>query len=94
MRGAVGEDEGASGDGRPEDGIRADPDRYREQYQRTLASDLAYPIHLVTLLGRWTVLDGVNRLNKADVLGWADTPAKKLSAEDFLGVLDPPDAPK
>lgn len=72
--------------------VRADPVRYCEQYQRTLATDVAYSIHLVKLNGRWTVLDGLHRLLKAAMLGWEDIPAKKLSAEDYHRILDRPGA--
>ena len=73
--------------------VRAGPDRYHEQYRRTLSCDLAYPIHLVRLHdGRWTVLDGIHRLLKAAMLGWADIPARKVSAEDYRRILDRPDA--
>jgi hypothetical protein len=50
--------------------VRADPVRHSTHWERTLAADLAYPIHLAeTAPGRWTILDGVHRLLKADVLG-------------------------
>lgn len=73
--------------------VRADPERYDEQYRRTLASDLAYPIHLVGLRDRWTVLDGIHRLLKAVLVGRAEIPAMKLSAENYRCILDSPDAP-
>ena len=50
--------------------VRGDPVRYDLHWQRTLAAQLAFPIHLAeTAPARWTILDGVHRLLKAEVLG-------------------------
>lgn len=50
--------------------VRAHPVRYDVHWQRTLAAQLAFPIHLAeTEPARWTILDGVHRLLKAGVLG-------------------------
>ena len=50
--------------------VRADPIRYDLHWQRMLAAQLSFPIHLAeTAPARWTILDGVHRLLKADVLG-------------------------
>jgi hypothetical protein len=54
-----------------------------------MASDLRYPIHLTRYNNRWTVLDGFHRLLKADLLGWTDIPAMKLSTEDFQNITAP-----
>lgn len=49
--------------------VRADPDRYAGHWQRTLAADLAYPIHVVATTPVLRILDGVHRLLKADTMG-------------------------
>lgn len=50
--------------------VAADPDRYHEQFARTLAADLSHPIDAVLREdGRITILDGVHRLLKAHLTG-------------------------
>ena len=49
--------------------VAAEPDTYAEQYARTLAADLAHPVHATERGGRLTVLDGVHRLLKAHLTG-------------------------
>ena len=52
--------------------VRAEPSRYWAQYARTMAADLAFPLHALERPdGRVTVLDGMHRLLKADLLGHA-----------------------
>ncbi len=46
--------------------VAADPNRYYEQFARTIAADLRHPIDVVRRKdGRITILDGVHRLLKA-----------------------------
>jgi hypothetical protein len=49
--------------------VGAEPDRFPEQYARTLAADLAHPLHLLDRPERLTILDGAHRLLKAKLLG-------------------------
>lgn len=49
--------------------VARDPVRYGKEYERMLTADLAYPIDLMLVRGRWTVMDGVHRLLKAQLLG-------------------------
>ena len=72
--------------------VRVHPARHREQYQRTLAADLTYRVHLSDLHGRWTVLDRLHRLLRAGMLGWADILARKVGADDYRRILDHADA--
>ncbi len=54
------------------EGVRTDPNQYRGQYARTVAADLAFPLNVLERPdGRLTVLDGIHRLLKADLLGHA-----------------------
>jgi len=46
--------------------VRDDPERFAKHWQRTIDSDLRFPIHLLQR-DRLTILDGVHRLLKADV---------------------------
>ena len=45
--------------------IMKSPLLYQEQYERTMQSDLAYPIDVMENKGRWLILDGLHRLMKA-----------------------------
>ncbi|GAA0578550.1 ParB N-terminal domain-containing protein [Kribbella sandramycini] len=62
--------------------VAADPARYDEQYARTLAADLRYPIDVARRLdGRFTVLDGVHRLLHAELAGRAVVAVRVLPWE-------------
>lgn len=68
--------------------VRADRARYARQWERTLAADLAYPIHLVeTAPSRWTILDGVHRLLKADVLMHSHVRAVRVPPEQLAVIV-------
>ena len=59
--------------------VRSDPDRYHVQYARTMAADLTFPAHaLLRTDGVLTLLDGVHRLLKADVLGQQTIEIRKV----------------
>jgi hypothetical protein len=60
--------------------VKADPGRYPEQYQRTMAADLGYPLDLLFRNGQWVILDGVHRLLKADLLGLTNVQVRRLPA--------------
>ena len=42
---------------------------YKEQYDRIVASDIAYPIDIMENKGRFVILDGLHRLVKCKILG-------------------------
>ncbi|HEY6738686.1 MAG TPA: hypothetical protein VI076_07525, partial [Actinopolymorphaceae bacterium] len=49
--------------------VASDPGRYHEQFARTMAADLTFPIDVLARPSRVTILDGVHRLLKAHLLG-------------------------
>ncbi len=60
--------------------VRRDPARYHLQYARTMAADLAFPVHALVRPERaLTLLDGVHRLLKAELLGHRTIDVKKVS---------------
>jgi hypothetical protein len=63
-------------------GVRAEPRTYATQWRRTVAADLAFPIHLLDG-ERQIVLDGLHRLLKADVLGMEHVQAHVVDPELF-----------
>ena len=66
------------------------PDRFAAQYALTLDADLAWPIHIIRHGLRWTILDGVHRLLKADMLGHQMIGAMPLTPADYASLVYPP----
>jgi hypothetical protein len=59
--------------------VRTEPGRYPAQYTRTMAADVAFPLDaLVRAEGHLTLLDGVHRLLKADLLGHVTVDVREL----------------
>jgi hypothetical protein len=63
--------------------VLAAPERHAEQFARTRAADLSYPMHITLRDGRWFVLDGVHRLLKAVLIGATHVSVYKLSSDDL-----------
>jgi len=59
------------------------PDQYRVQYDRTMASDLTYPIDVMfnVATNRWQILDGLHRLMKSMALGIDTVTVRKVTDE-------------
>ncbi|MEU8803273.1 hypothetical protein [Spirillospora sp. NPDC048819] len=68
--------------------VRDDPQRFPDHLQRVMASDLAYPIHLVEHNGRLVVLDGFHRLLKASIEGRGEVEAMVLSPADLESICE------
>lgn len=69
--------------------VAADPELHAEQYARTLAADLRYPLDVVRRIdGRITILDGVHRLLRAHLNGLESVQARILEwdAVDSIAV--------
>ena len=49
--------------------VLRDPGADREQFERVLAADLAFPVDVTLRRDRWFLLDGVHRLAKATLEG-------------------------
>lgn len=45
------------------------PEKYPQEYQRTLKADLSHPIDIMENKGRWLILDGLHRLMLASIKG-------------------------
>ncbi|MGW0228125.1 hypothetical protein ACWDWO_07415 [Actinopolymorpha singaporensis] len=58
--------------------VAADPERYHEQYARTMVADLGCPLHFLDRPGGLTVLDGAHRLLKASLSGHEHVMVKKV----------------
>jgi hypothetical protein len=64
--------------------VAADPQLHAEQYARTMAADLRYPLDAVRRPdGRITVLDGVHRLLRAQLCGLGVVRVRVLDWDDL-----------
>jgi hypothetical protein len=45
------------------------PDKYQEEYSRTMKADLVHPLDIMFWKKRWLLLDGLHRLLKAKIIG-------------------------
>lgn len=66
--------------------VLANPDRYREQFERTLVADLGHPIDLAWRRGRWFILDGVHRLLRAVQLERHNVAVRKVPASALKAI--------
>lgn len=49
--------------------VMNNPEYYKEQYDRIMASDISYPIDVMENKGRLVILDGLHRLVKCKIYG-------------------------
>ena len=67
--------------------IISNPDNYKEEYERTMKSDLSYPIDIMWNKGRWLILDGLHRLMKAKILGLRKIKVRKIPRSEVPNIL-------
>lgn len=48
--------------------VANDLKKYKEEYDRTMKSDLSHPLDIMFWKGKWLLLDGLHRLLKAYIL--------------------------
>jgi hypothetical protein len=58
--------------------VAQNPEAFTEQYARTLAADLSFPLHVLQRPNRLTVLDGMHRLLRAHLEGRRRVQVKML----------------
>ncbi len=64
--------------------VASDRARHAAQWERTMAADLGFPIHVRTdLAGRLLILDGIHRLLKASILGLPTIRVRILTDDDL-----------
>ena len=66
--------------------IIENPEKYKEEYERTMKSDLAYPIDIMMNKGRWLILDGLHRLMKAKILGMKSVRVRKIPRSEISNI--------
>jgi hypothetical protein len=61
--------------------VIGNPEKYKRQYDRTMAADLRHPIDIMkNKTGEWEILDGLHRCVKAHVLGRGIVRVRKVPA--------------
>lgn len=63
------------------------PEKYKEEYERTLKSDLTYPLDIMLWKGKWLLLDGLHRLVKIAVQGKTLVQVRKVPKEMIPKIL-------
>lgn len=72
--------------------VAADPLRFTEQYARTMAADMRYPLHVTDRGGRPVVLDGMHRLLRAELAGRGEVAVRVVPAEALDVIAQRPGA--
>lgn len=57
------------------------PEKYSEEYERTMRADLSHPIDIMENKGRWLILDGLHRLMKSYIQGQKTVMVRKIPRE-------------
>ena len=57
------------------------PNKHKEEYERTMRADLIHPIDIMMNKGRWLILDGLHRLMKASILEMNTVKVRKVSRD-------------
>lgn len=70
--------------------VRKDPQRYYLHYERTMNAELSFPMYVISWDNRWTILDGIHRLLKADILGERSIPVCIVTTEHLARIIVPP----
>ncbi|MBU0707366.1 hypothetical protein KKG41_03265 [Patescibacteria group bacterium] len=68
--------------------VMANPRKFRYQYNRTMNSDLKYPVHIAkNKKGKWEMLDGLHRVVKAKALGHRTIKVKKVYKKHIKDIV-------
>lgn len=69
----------------PNDVVK-DKEKYIEQFDRIMASDLNYPIDIMENKGRYVILDGLHRLVKYRLLGYDKVDVRIIPREEIKNI--------
>jgi len=67
--------------------IIENPEKYKEEYERTMKVDLKYPIDIMKNKGKWLILDGLHRLMKAYILEMKKVNVRIIPREQIPEIL-------
>lgn len=60
--------------------------KFKEEYDRTMKSDLSHPIDIMENKGRLLILDGLHRLVKAKILGYKKVNVRKIPRSEISNI--------
>jgi len=63
------------------------PEKYKDEYKRTMNADLIHPIDIMENKGQWLILDGLHRLMKAYIQGHKTVKVRKISRDLIPKIL-------
>ncbi len=63
------------------------PEKYQEEYDRIIKSDLKFPIDIMENKGRWVILDGLHRLTKSKIFGKDYVKVRKIPHDKIPKIL-------
>src|SRR4030042_6684328 len=58
--------------------VLANPEKYKEEFERTMKANLHHPLDIMFWKGRWLMLDGLHRLVKQKQLGVKKVKVRKV----------------
>lgn len=64
------------------------PEKYKEEYERTMKADLSHPIDVMENKGRLLILDGLHRLMKHSILGDREISVRIIPREKIPDILE------
>jgi len=70
--------------------VRRDPVKFSVHYERAMAADLRFPLFVIRWDDKWTILDGIHRLLKADILAMTELPVCVVTPELLPEIMVPP----
>lgn len=62
------------------------PEKFQEEYDRTMKADMSHPIDIMENKGRWLILDGLHRLVKAKILGYDKVNVRKIPRTEIHNI--------
>lgn len=69
------------------DDVLANPEKYKEEFERTMKADLKHPLDVMFWKGRWLLLDGLHRLVKAKQLSLEKVKVRKIPQKFISQIL-------
>lgn len=67
--------------------VLANPEKYKEEFKRTMKADLKYPLDIMFWKGKWLLLDGLHRLVKAKQSGMEKVKVRKIPQKFIPQIL-------
>ena len=69
--------------------VMDNPDQYKEEYERTMRADTAYPIDIMFWKNRWLILDGLHRLMKLALQGAEEVSVRRVPESAIPLISEP-----